>query len=120
MPSENLPARLRATDEVDELLDATVADAVRLRERAQVISRGAARVDRARLEQRADLAQRRCVVGVRLPVDGDRAGRGSVETEDQAHRRRLAGAVRAEEAGDDPRLHVEREAVDGALLVVVL
>ena len=46
-------------DEVDHLVDAALRDAVRLREREQVVVRRAAGVDGARLEQRADLVQRR-------------------------------------------------------------
>ena len=45
---------------------------------------------------------------------------GAVEAEDQPHRRRLAGAVGAEEAGDDPGLDREGEVVDGDLLAVTL
>jgi hypothetical protein len=58
-------------------------------------------VDRARLEKGADLVQWGGVVCVVLSVAGDIAARRGVEPEDQAHRRRLAGAVRADEAGDD-------------------
>jgi hypothetical protein len=42
-------------DEVDQLVDATPLDAVRLREREQMVARRPARVHGARLEQRADL-----------------------------------------------------------------
>ena len=87
MPSENSPARLRRdlaqADEVDQLVDAAPRDAVRLREREQVVVGRAAGVDGARLEQRADLVQRRRVVAVVLAVHGDRRrpsarrGRGS-------------------------------------------
>jgi hypothetical protein len=81
---------------------------VRLGEREQVVVGRAAGVDRARLEQRADLVERRGVVAVGLAVDGDVAGARAVEPEDQAHRRRLARAVRAEEARHDPGLDGER------------
>ena len=124
MPSENLPARLRATslqaDEVDQLVDAATRDAVRLREREQVVVGGAAGVHRARLEQRADLVQRRGVVAVVLAVDGDVARRRRVEPEDQPHRRRLAGSVRPEEPRHDARPDREVEPVDGPLVAVVL
>ena len=46
-------------DEIDQLVDAAARDAVRLREREQMVVRGAAGVHGARLEQRADLVQRR-------------------------------------------------------------
>ena len=55
-------------DDVDQLVDAAARDAVRLRERQQVIARRAARVDGACLEQRADLVQRRGVLAVGLPL----------------------------------------------------
>jgi hypothetical protein len=70
--------------------------------------------------RRTDLVQRRRVVAVVLAVDGDVAGRRPVELEDQAHRRRLPGPVRPQEAGHDPRLHHEGEIVDGDPVAVVL
>ena len=85
-------------DQVDHLVDARAADAVGLGEREQVVVGRAAGVDGARLEHRADLVQRRGEVAVGASVDGDRARGGRVEPEDQTHRRRLAGAVGAEEA----------------------
>ena len=72
------------------------------------------------LEQPADLVQRRGMVAVVLPVYGYIAGRGPIEAEDQPHRRRLAGAVRAEEAGHDAGLDGECQIVDGALIAVHL
>ena len=57
-------------DEVDQLVDAALRDAVGLREREQVVVRRAAGVHGAGLEQRADLVQRRRVVAVVLAVDG--------------------------------------------------
>ena len=63
MPSENCPARFLRdvvqADQVDQLVDALPRDAVRLGEREQVVARRAPGVHRARLEQRADLVQRR-------------------------------------------------------------
>ena len=55
-----------------------------------------------------------------LPFTIDVARRRPVEPEDQPHRRRLAGAVRPEEAGDDSGPDVEGQVVDGALVAVVL
>ena len=107
-------------DEVDQLVDAALRDAVRLGEREQVVVGRAAGVDGARLEQRADLVQRRRVVAVVLAVDRHVARGGGVEPEDQPHRGRLPGPVRPEEAGHDARPHGEREVVDGPLLPVVL
>ena len=59
---------LAQADEVDQLLDAPPRDPVRLREREQMVVRRTAGVNGARLEQRADLVQRRGVVAVVLPV----------------------------------------------------
>ena len=124
MPSENLPARFRATSwsPTRSISSSTrfLRDAVCLREREQVVIGGAAGVDGPRLEQRADLVQRRLVVPVVLAVH-DHVARGRrVEAEDQPHRRRLPGAVRAEETGDDPGPDGERQVVDGPLVAVVL
>ena len=73
MPSENAPDALARDvlqpDELDHLVDAAARDAVRLAEREQVVVGRAAGVDRPRLEDRADLAQRRGVVAVGLAVD---------------------------------------------------
>ena len=66
MPSENPPARRRATsrrpDRVDDLVDPGAADAGGLGEREQVVVGAAGRVDRARVQQGAHLAQRRGVL----------------------------------------------------------
>src|SRR6185503_15473165 len=95
-------------------------DAVGLREGEQVVVGGAAGVHGAGFEQRTDLVQRRRVIAVVLAVDGHVPGGRRVEAEDQAHRRRLAGAVRPEEAGHDAGLDGEGEVVDGTLVPVVL
>ena len=93
---------------------------MRLREGEQVVVGGAAGVDGASLQERADLVQRGGVVPVALTVNGYSTRRRRVETEDQAHRRRLARAVRPQEARHDPWLDGEGEPVDGALVAVVL
>ena len=50
-----------------------------------------------------------------LAVDRDAALARAVEADDHAHGGRLAGAVRAEEAGDLAGAHRERDVVDGGL-----
>src|SRR5262249_19530771 len=107
-------------DEVDHLLDTSLWEAVRLREREEVVVRRAAGVDGTRLEQRADLVEWRRMVAVVAAVDGDVTLLRRVEPEDEAHRRRLARAVRPKEAGDDAGLDGEAQAVDRALFPVVL
>ena len=118
--ARSLPRDLVQADEVDHVGDSALRDPVRLREREQMVVGVAAGVDGARLEERPDLVERGGMVSIVAPVDGDVAARRGVEAEDQAHRRRLAGAVRAEEARHDPRLDREAQAVDGPLLSVVL
>src|SRR5262249_34667626 len=59
-----------------------------------------------------EVAARRQVDRAALPADLAGVQRG--QAEDGAHRGRLAGTVRAEEAGDGPRLHVERHAIERA------
>ena len=98
-----LAGHLVQADEVDHLVDAALRDAVRLREGEQVVVGRAAGVDGPRLQQRADLVQRRGVVAVVLAVDGDAARGRRVQAEDHPHRGRLARAVRPEEAGHDAR-----------------
>ena len=66
-----LAGDLVQADLVDQLVDALAWDAVRLREREQVVAGRAPGVHRTRLEQRADLVQRRRVLAIGLPVDGD-------------------------------------------------
>src|SRR3954451_10023003 len=103
-------------DDVDQVVDTRAGDPLRLRKREQVVVRGAPGVNRPRLEQRADLPQRRRVLYIRLAVDDDASGGRRIEPENQAHRRRLPGTVRAEEAGDDPGADGEAEVVDRALV----
>jgi IS5 family transposase len=124
MPSEKLAGTLAShlvqADEVDDVGDAVLWDPVRLGEPEEVVVRRSAGVDGARLEQRADLVQRRGVVAVVAAVDDDVTARRGIEAEDQAHRRRLARPVRSEKARDDARLHGKAEPVDGPLVAVVL
>ena len=101
--------------ELDDLAHALLAEAVRGGHREEVVLGGAAGVHGLRVEQRADLAERGTVLRVRLAVDRDTALARAVEADDHAHGGRLAGAVRAEEAGDLAGAHGERDVVDGGL-----
>src|SRR5206468_3764758 len=111
-PADSLARDVAEADEVDHLVDASLWKAVRLSEREQVVVRRAAGVDGARLEQRADLAERRRMVAVMAAVDGDIALLWGVEAEYEPHRRRLARAVRPEESGDDAGVDGEAQPVD--------
>jgi hypothetical protein len=115
------PARdLGEPDELDQLVDPAAADAVRPREREQVAVGGAAGMDRAGLEHRPDLGQRRLQLGEAPAADRRAAGRRPVEPEDQPHHGRLARAVRAEEARDDAGPDGERDVVERELRAVPL
>ena len=77
----------------------------RRRDRAQVVATRAARMERVRLEDRADRADGIC----RAPDSGARAPSRRrcvawMQRHERAQRRRLACPVRAEEAGDAPGL----------------
>jgi hypothetical protein len=93
---------------------------VRSRQREQVVVRRTSRVNRPRLEQRANLVQRRLVIPIVLAVYGYVAVGRRVQPEDQPHRRRLTRPVRPEEARHDTGPNRECQAVDGTLVTVIL
>ena len=107
-------------DQAEHFLDPCFADAVGDGQRHQVVVGGALGVDRSGIEQRAERSERRGVLGQRPAVDERRPRGGGIEPENHPHRGRLAGAVRAEEAGDDAGLDGECQVVDGGGLAVAL
>ena len=113
IPSENLPARLVAnvgqSDDPEDLVDPGEGDVVGVGEVPEVGVGSPRRVKGLRVQQRADLSQRPVELGVRLSVDERRSRSRRVEAHDHPHRRRLAGAVRPEEAGDDARDNLEAQ-----------
>src|ERR1700683_1431823 len=66
-----------------------------------------------RVEQRTDLAHGPGQLVQALAVDRDGTACRPVKAQDQAHRSRLARAVRTEESGNLPRLNVKGQAVHG-------
>jgi hypothetical protein len=76
--------------------------ALRAGQPEQVVAAGAARLERGRVQQRADMGERmpQCAVG--LTANGRRTGIGRFEAEDDTHRGGLARPVRADETGDLP------------------
>ena len=107
-------------DHRDHLIDAAAGDVVGLGQHPQVRPGRASRMDRLRLQQRADLAQRPPQVVVGTAVHGDLPPGWVVQAHDHPHRRRLARAVRSEEPGDDPWPDGEGQVIDGRLLPVAL
>ncbi|MGX1239339.1 hypothetical protein RKD46_000443 [Streptomyces pseudovenezuelae] len=106
--------------ELDDLVHPAPRDAVRVRERHQMVERAAAGMDGLGLQQGADLVQRCPVLRVRHAVDGHRTLGGGVQTYDHAHGGGLAGTVGAEEAGDLTGLDGEAQLVDDGLVAVPL
>jgi hypothetical protein len=69
-----------------------------------VVAAAAGWVEVVRLEHRPDLANRLFQLAVAAPEDERLAGRWLGQPQQHAQRRRFAGAVGAEVAGDRPRL----------------
>ena len=115
-----LVGHLGQADRCEHLVHASRPDADRGTEGEQVIAGAAAAVNGLGVEQRADLGQRGGRVDVRPAVDQRGSGSRPVQAEDHPHRRRLAGPVGTEEAGDDTRPDGGADAVDGELVAVSL
>ena len=89
----------REPDELEDLVDARSGDIVALRQPQEVVAGPTPRVRGGRVQERPDLMEGEELVPVRFAAHRrhPRVGRG--QPKDQAHRRALAGAVRADEAG---------------------
>ncbi len=107
-------------DEVEHFVDPGEGDVVGPGQAAQVVPGAAPGMERLGVEQRAHVAQRPAQLAEADAVDGGGARVGHVEAQDHAHRRGLARAVRAEEAGDHARGDAEAETVDGHSLAIAL
>jgi hypothetical protein len=71
-------------------------------------------------QERPGCPQRLDEVAIAVAVDGRGAGVGPIEAENEAHRCRLPGAVRAEEPSDLAGLNGERQMIDGDFVAVPL
>ena len=111
---------LGEADELDHLVDAVPPDAHEDRAERQHLAAGAAGVLGGRVEQQADVAARVRQGGIRLAEHGGPARGRRGEAGHDAHRGRLAGTVRPEEAGDEAGLDLERDVVDGRERAVAL
>jgi hypothetical protein len=108
------------TSQFDDLVHPAAGDAVGGRQGPQVGAGAAAGMGGLGVEEGADFLERRGVFGVRPAVDRDAARRRAVEAEDEAHRRRFAGAVRPEKARDQARPDFKGQVVDGSFGAVIL
>ena len=97
--------------ELQDLADTVLADAVGLGDGQQVAPGAPCRMQRVGVEQRADVVQGSDDLAVPAAAGERPACGGSVETEDHPHRGGLAGAVRAEKAGDVPGTHREAKVI---------
>ena len=107
-------------DQPQHLVDPRVGNPGRAGERAQVVAAGTAGVEVGRLEHRADAQRRPLQPRVRLAEHERAPARRLREAEQHPQRRRLASAVRAEEAGHGAGVELEREPVNGGELAVAL
>src|SRR5690606_7227969 len=112
-------SRLEA-DVAQDLVDPGGGDVAHGGHGPQVVAGGVAGVHAARVEDGADQAGRVPQVGVGDAVVAHLAPVGAGEPDHHAPRGRLAGSVRADEAGDAAGGHGEGQVVDGGPLAVVL
>ena len=108
-----LARRGRDAHELEHLVHATGRDPGSVGKGQQVVAPGAPRVEVRRLERGPDDGEGVGDVVVATPLDGCGAGGRTDQPEEHPQGRRLAGAVRAEEAGDPAGNDVEVELVDG-------
>ena len=104
----------------EDLVDPGRRNTVRLGQREQMMPSAASPVERPRLQERTDLAQRCPLVGVAAPANGGAAGSGTVKSGDHPHGGGLAGAVGSQESGDLTGADRERQVVDGEGVAVSL
>ena len=99
--------------EREHLFHATARDLTEARERAEVRPSRQRRVEGGTLDHRPDAREEALWRRERLAEHRASPGTRPDETEEHAHRRRLAGAVRTDEAGDGPLGDGEIDPVDG-------
>ena len=85
----------------------------------QVLRDGEIEIERARLKDHAETAQRLRRFARDIEAEhGDRAALCGVEPRDEREQRRLAGAVEPKQHGESPLLHVEADIVECAPLAI--
>src|SRR4029079_19795421 len=100
-------------DELEHLVRARLRDPGGHADHAEVVSPGAPRVEALCREHGPRLVHGLDEVAELLPVDRRVARGGADEAEERPERRRLPGAVRADEAGDAAVRGAEGDAVHG-------
>ena len=112
--------RVREADLFEHLEDARSRNAHRASQNREMTDRRTSGMPDMSVEQGADEAAGVGQVAVAGGAEERRARRGLDEPEQCAERRRLAGAVRAEEADDRAALHREADVQDGLVIAVGL
>jgi hypothetical protein len=100
-------------DEFKQLINAAEGGVTRVCEHPQVVASAAAWMEVRRFECRTHYPHGVGQILVLVITDESDSRGGSYEAEEHPHRRRLAGTIGTEEAGDAPGLDGEREPVDG-------
>ena len=114
------PRGIRDPDELEQLVGARPRQSRSGAQHAQMAASGPLRMVVRRFENRADTPDRIHELAVSLAVDGRAACGRPHETEQDAQRRRLPGAVGPEETGDAAVCDAERETVDRGRLPIAL
>ncbi|ELS56589.1 putative Nodulation ABC transporter NodI [Streptomyces viridochromogenes Tue57] len=115
-----LPGHVLETDHAQHLVHPPGRDAGQLGQTQQVVAGRPAAVHGLGVQQGADLAGGVGQLAVRIAADGDLARGRVVQAQDHPHRRRLARAVGAQEAGDGAGPHLEGQVVHSGLVAVAL
>ena len=110
-PARAPPGRLAQSGLLDHRVDPGGVQALGVRQPQQVVAGGAAGLQRAGVQEGADMAQRIPQACVTAAPDQGGALVGGVQAEDHPHRGGLAGPVGPDEPGHLPRRHSERHAV---------
>ncbi|GAA3288874.1 hypothetical protein GCM10020218_056040 [Dactylosporangium vinaceum] len=106
------PPHTAETGQLQHLVGAAGRQALGVREPEQVVAGAPAGLQRGRVEQGSEVAQRPGESPVGPAADEGLTGVGGVEPEDHAHGGGLAGPVGPDEPGDVPGPDRERHAVE--------
>ncbi|EPJ35721.1 putative Bacitracin transport ATP-binding protein BcrA [Streptomyces afghaniensis 772] len=115
-----LPGHVLEAHDPEHLVHPFGRDARQLGQAQQVVAGGPAAVHGLGVQQGTDLTGGVGQLAIRVTADRHVPGRRVVQAEDHPHRRRLARAVRSEEARDGPRPHLEGKVVHSGLVAVAL
>ena len=105
--------RLGQTNHLEHLVDTSSRQRIRVGKPDEVVARAATGMHRARVQQRADLVQRKSKAAVAAPADRHVARGRGIQADDHPHRRRLSAPVGTKKTGDLSPGYRKTEVVDG-------